>query len=68
MDASEQFKVFDQLANKARRAGLVRYHDHGVLIVIQPDGLRPPATVAAVLDSARRPEATAQPAGPASAG
>lgn len=59
MDSAQQAQAFEQLANKAKRAGLLRFHKHGVLVIVLPDPPKQPAPVAPTPP----PEASAQ-AGP----
>ncbi len=47
MDAPQQTIVFDQIAAKAKRAGLLKYNKHGLMILTLPDHLKQPAPVAA---------------------
>lgn len=47
MEPAEQLTAYQQIVNKARRAGLIRYDAHGILILAAPDVATPPATVAA---------------------
>jgi hypothetical protein len=48
MDAPQQQHVFEQLANKAKRAGLLRYHAHGILVIVAPEApVGAPAAAAA---------------------
>lgn len=37
MDPTQQSTAFEQIANKAKRAGLLRYHKHGVIVLTLPE-------------------------------
>jgi hypothetical protein len=42
MDLDQQRTAYQQIANKARRAGILRYDAHGVMIIVQPDPAKAP--------------------------
>lgn len=53
MDAQQQQHVFEQIAAKAKRAGLLRYNAHGILVIVAPEP--PPAAATAPAGPAALP-------------
>jgi hypothetical protein len=59
MDSAQQAQAFEQLANKAKRAGLLRYHKHGLIVITLPEPQKQPAPAS----PPPSPEASAQAGG-----
>lgn len=61
MDPQQQLTAYQQILNKARRAGLLRYEAHGIAILVQPAGAATPAAPATPAPASPAPAAPPAP-------